>query len=635
MLLPDFYYLCAMKRMVSIVFLPLLAIVICTSCRQDEPAETQSVASLQQDASPALSAIDSLMWQQPDSALACIVAYFDTCCDTSDYNRHYAQLLLSELLYKNDYAQTNREELLRAVGYFDSLVRQLPPLQKGVGGFKDTPQPKRNLPFLAARAHYINGVGYYERDSVVEACKEYLKAIEVMEEGFEERELVGKKAKFMALTYTHLTSLFSDQYLHEQAIIFGRHALHFYNKHNATNWHVAWMLVEVGSQYDMLEQLDSAKSYYCQARQVLTDTSNLTYRDITAHQAFLIYKRDKQIEEALSKLHCLLSQAANNKEISARNLSIAEIYYCEKIFDSAEVYYNQVFHQTENVNSKILSAKRLQEIYGINGDTINSNHFALFLSQFVNAGDKQGKLHSQLTQLCKEYEQNRQESLHRQRERKDHLALTIVVGGLLASASIVMLLYFVSKKRSTRLMSEKAKAEKQLKTERQAYKTQQAALVGRLKKSNEALRDVSQQLENAMLSRNAALNKVEIQSNYSAFRGSPICKHILNTVEDCNFKPKVDCLIYKDYALDKKQLSALLEAADSHLGQITVRIQKKYPALTNDDMKYCCLYLLGLNEADISALMQRAYSTVCERNRKIKRVIGTEGELSAALMELL
>ncbi len=45
------------------------------------------------------------------------------CVSTNEtYDNHYAQLLASELLFKNDYAQTNRTELLQAVEYFDSLL---------------------------------------------------------------------------------------------------------------------------------------------------------------------------------------------------------------------------------------------------------------------------------------------------------------------------------------------------------------------------------------------------------------------------------------------------------------------------------------------------------------------------------
>ncbi len=70
------------------------------------------------------------------------------------------------MLYKNYAAQSNREELLQAVAYFDSIM-QVPEPVEG-------PSFERNV-FLAARAHYINGVGYYEKDSIVQACAEYLK----------------------------------------------------------------------------------------------------------------------------------------------------------------------------------------------------------------------------------------------------------------------------------------------------------------------------------------------------------------------------------------------------------------------------------------------------------------------------
>ena len=174
----------------------LLGLLLFSYCGRKEapPIEGQG-----DNAHPALVEIDSLMWQHPDSALVCLLPYFDTCCRdvsrnvSTDYNRHYAHLLLAELLYKNDYAQTNRMELQQAVGYFDSLCFG-----------RDAAHHVSTDPttvFLDARAHYINGVGYYEKDSIVEACKEYLKALEVMENRFEEKELVGKKAQFLAYTF--------------------------------------------------------------------------------------------------------------------------------------------------------------------------------------------------------------------------------------------------------------------------------------------------------------------------------------------------------------------------------------------------------------------------------------------------
>ena len=109
-----------MKRLVFIGLLWLLSMAACHG-----PVETQDFASLQPVPSFELQAVDSLMWQRPDSALAMLLPWFDAVDSNETFDNHYAHLLLAELLYKNDYAQTNRAALLAAVAYFDSLVRPL------------------------------------------------------------------------------------------------------------------------------------------------------------------------------------------------------------------------------------------------------------------------------------------------------------------------------------------------------------------------------------------------------------------------------------------------------------------------------------------------------------------------------
>ena len=160
----------------------LFLAVVLAACSSRHPVETLVIPSESGNiASPyqQLQAIDSLMWRQPDSALMVLVDFAATpkADSLSAFEGHYCQMLLSELLYKNDCEQSNREKLLKAVRYFDSIV-----------GADETDARKadtrgvslrdRNA-FFDARAHYINGVGFYERDSVVETCEEYLKALEV------------------------------------------------------------------------------------------------------------------------------------------------------------------------------------------------------------------------------------------------------------------------------------------------------------------------------------------------------------------------------------------------------------------------------------------------------------------------
>ncbi len=134
-------------------YIGILLLALTVAC--DHP--TKVVESIETPSSPVLAEIDSLMWQQPDSAFAMLQEFASSAAADSldEFNGHYCQLLISELLYKNYYRQSNRKDLLKAVGYFDSI----------------------DDGFLAARAHYINGVGYAEKDSAVEACGEYLFAV--------------------------------------------------------------------------------------------------------------------------------------------------------------------------------------------------------------------------------------------------------------------------------------------------------------------------------------------------------------------------------------------------------------------------------------------------------------------------
>ena len=147
----SFYIFAGMKTCHRILALAFVFMAACTSKGDDGLVETRPGTSLSADVSPELSSIDSLMWQRPDSALALLLPWFDTVDSNETFDNHYAHLLLAELLYKNDYAQTNREALLAAVAYFDSLVRQAPPtppLKGGRGGFKThSPKPNRQPRF--------------------------------------------------------------------------------------------------------------------------------------------------------------------------------------------------------------------------------------------------------------------------------------------------------------------------------------------------------------------------------------------------------------------------------------------------------------------------------------------------------
>jgi len=176
-----------------------------------------------------------------------------------------------------------------------------------------------------------------------------------------------------------------------------------------------------------------------------------------------------------------------------------------------------------------------------------------------------------------------------------------------------------------RLAVQEAEAQQRLEEERQSHRMEQAALSGRLKRSNETLRELQDQVRQ----QNDSAPKPETQA--ASFAEEPICRLIMERVNEGQFKSQMDCTVYKEYALGKEQVTALREAADRHFNQFTSRLTKAYPDLTRGDLDYCCLYLLGLSDADVAALMQKAYPTVSQRARKMKGIFGSEEPLPVTL----
>ena len=670
-----------MKAKLFAIALFLFALAACTQ-HDAGSVETRHGTSLPTAMSSELSSIDSLMWHHPDSALMLLLPFFDTCRDVEcyvylennngnledltghvstamSYNRHYAHLLLAELLYKNDCALTNRTELQQAVAYFDSLV----------GGCTACVCQKRDPTnvFLDARAHYINGVGYYENDSLVPACAEYLKALELMESRFEQKDLVGEKAKFMTYTYNRLGDMFSERFMMEPAIDCYNHSYDYSLISPISSFSVSNALYRIGKQYNKKGDKDSADYYYSQALEYIPDSTNLNYRDIASTKALLSYQLTHQAETPLRHLKQLVILAEDDDEMLTRYLVIGGIFFMENLYDSALLYLEPMMENKGNKFLKIQVANYLRIIYDSLGNKDKSNECIRYLALHNETGAENSALVSQLSGLYKAYLSQKQEKeagTKREAAVKKAIEIIVPIATALALAIIV-----VAKWRSKKLLKQQQeeadrrlgeteqqykeelkqrqdeaekvledkekrhqleleKRDKQhaeiIEAERQAHRMEQAALSGRLKRSNQEVRELKDQIK-----RQDELETTTEQAE--TFTDEPICRLILERVQKDHFKAQMDCRIYKDSALDKEQVMALRDAADRHLGNFTSRLKKAYPELTNSDLDYCCLYLLGLSDADISALMQKAYPTVSQRSRKIKAILGNDSLLPMTL----
>ena len=627
----------------------LLVLLLFPYCGRQDVRQMEGNGS---SAHAALAGIDTLMWHHPDSALAVMVEFAGSeAADSLDaFEGHYCQVLIAELLFKNDYGQSNRKDLLKAVAYFDSLnftLNDIPHASRRHCGLDpQSPNQNDNIVFLSARAHYMNGVGFYERDSVVAACGEYLKALEMVEThfpGIETRHGTSLQPnhlpRFMALTYGRLGDLFSKQYMQEPAIICYKKALIFNSIEPTSPNGTAktWSLLT--KQYYKINQLDSAKYCLDESLRLLYDTNNMIYRDLISLSAVVYFDENRGGEEPVNDLKRMAVQSPTEDEKLTRYNTIANIYYLTNQYDSALVYFTQVFENKGDAAMKRTAARFLRDIYQSRGDTLMATQYAVYqVENAVSQAESNAQV-SQLNELFQQHlqwEQERAEAERQQAARLRRNRMIVVVSVLVAVAALLAWLLIRRKMKQQRdeadqqmeAVQEARRMESQrMEAEREAHRLEKASMSGRLKRSNQELRELKDQM------RQQAGNGAPKQEAQSVtFNEEPICRLIMERVNEGQFKAQMDCKLYQDYALGKEQVMALREAADRHFNQFTVRLAKAYPNLTKGDLDYCCLYLLGLSDADISALMQRAYATVSERSRKIKTIFGTEEPLSVALV---
>ena len=629
----------------------VLALMVACNHLNDRSVETRRGTSLPTSASPELCAVDSLMWHQPDSALMCLLPYFnDTCCrdvsrnvsenanndtledvaryvsTTTAYNRHYAHLLLAELLYKNDYAQTNRTELLQAVAYFDSLVRQ-------AGGARRAGDSKTtsNLAFLDARAHYINGVGYYEQDSLVQACAEYLKTLEVMESHFNENELVGHRARFMAYTYNRLGDMFSEQYMMEPAIACIQQSYEFCKIAPISPYSVSNALYRIGLQYDKMHKKDSANYYYERAIELMPDNNNLYYRDLESSRALLSYQLGQPAEASLNTLLRMVQLADDEEEQLTRFFTIGYIYFEEAMYDSALRYLEPVFQNTNDVVMQIQAADIIRVIYDSVGMGKNADEYVRFSAVNKKSNGENNAMVSKLENMFKVHtSQVQQKQAEEKRERSIRKAIGIIV---LIAVAVVLGILVLAKLRSKKMLKEQQEeADMMLETERHSHKMQQAALAGRLRQSNAALKAQSK-----AASPIAPLPYKQDQNEAESYAEEPVCQQILAVCNDKSnpVKSTIPVSSYASIALTDAQKAQLKDAAMRHYGPLFEKLKLQYPELKEKDFLYCYLCLLGLDNMQIAVLSQLSYRTIWEREKRLQTLFHADDRIAVVLHEMM
>ncbi len=616
-----------------------------------------------------LEEIDSLMWKQPDSAFARLREFAASSkADSLDvFNGHYCQLLISELLFKNYYEQGNREELLKAVNYFDSLMMDN---RQGAGKLRAEEQ-ERNV-FLDARAHYINGAGFYERGSEVLACEEYLKALELMEGCLDENDLMGNRLIFMFYTYNRLLGLFSAQFMMDPAIACGENALGYCSKVPSLTKEIPNTYFFIGKQYHKKGERGVARYYYEQAIVGLSDINNLVYRDVVSAKALCDFQDGLGAEDPLTTIRKMLCYAECEKERLTRFLAIGSIFTVEQSFDSAVCYLEPVFENQDYVSLQIQAAEYLLINYEHLGNEEKKDECILFLGDHKKPEGEDMAMVSKLEDSYKGYlnQKQKKEAEAEQRESVRNTIRMVVPIAVVVILAIIVLAKLKSKKllkeqqeeadrrfgeteqeHENELRRLQAEAEQRLadaerkhqqkveemvkrhEEELKLQRDQSEQEIARTKKRHEAEWEAERnayQKEREELERSLQQSKENVSAlqeelgrkrtgaaeHYAAFLEEPVCVKINNLVRDLQITTRKPYSHY-NISLDNETIAQLSEAVTVHYGELRPALQCHYPGICHEDLLLCYLYLLGLSNKQIAVLRQRDYSTVRKQAKEL------------------
>ena len=572
----------------------------------------------------ALDAVDSLMWCRPDSAFGALLAFNEAMGDTAlcDWEECRFHLLLAELLYKNDYEQSNRAELMKAVSYFDSLAACRP--------------NDAALAFLEARAHYINGVGCLEADSIVTACSEYLMALQLMEDHYGVKYTADNKTLFIGLTFNRLYDLFSCQYMSELAISCAKKALTIFRIIPVSLYSVPITLYQIGRQYSILDNVDSAKYYYLQALELFPDTANSYYRGLRSSMALEDYLCNKDKKAALQVLERMAVETCDDDERLTRHFTIGSIYYREELYDSALKYLQPVFDNKLDLEMRIEVADCLSKIYNDLGEHEKEESYIHFLAQYKNNNADTKSETSKLSTLFQDYTNSNQirqmEAEHDSAQKKTirrilYILLPVVI------IMFAVLVWITWKKQQKHLRISEDSIKKQLEVTKLHLDNQLKHQVETSRQLHEMEERFKQQKAQTEALKLELMEKTEgeaerINDRGKSFLCEPICIKIRNQVSLHNITTR-DCPVdHEEIALDNDTSTLFCSVVNHYFDGLETLLRRRYPRIKAQDILMCYLLLLDLEEKQIAALLNLTYSAVKKKIVRLQEYLKIDEKLA-------
>lgn len=567
-----------MKKIFTVV---ILLLIIITSCIEKKHHNIFS---------PKFKKTREMLTNKVDSALYNLLDIKDSI--NTYYNDPYLvneyHILLAEAQFKNQYKQSNDKEVEKATKFYDSLFNI----------YKND----KDLSFQTARAHYYKAVGEMEEDNIIESCEDYLISLKIMKNCFKAKDLNYEKNRFIALIYTRLGTLYSDEYYFDIALDYYHNSYLFFKYISDTTSYL-YSSARIGKSYQSINEMENAKFWY---KNTISEASekNYVYSDYAKRGLAQIYFDGGEVDSSVNIVKELID-ISDEKDKYVYEHTMAEMYLKLNQHDSALYYAKQSFIHG-NKSTKLVSAKMIYEIYKslANSDMDESS----FMDNKVHPkGRDNTDIKIQMASLYDEYKSD---------STKVKRYITIIVSILIFL--VVLTISFLRIINTTKKIHKETLDKKDEIIKDNEWKL--SLIEGKIKSSNEELRHKeeiikSQETEIANIkSKIDSQNKADLEAYYN----SDICVEIFKRIKELETRNlKASELI----PLNGNELILLLRSADSNLNNFITRLSNKYPELKKDDFYCICLIILNIDKSFIQYFLNKNQSSIWRRFDKIRKIM--------------
>lgn len=592
--------------------LSLLSLLLLFSCQKPD-MQTLS------DHYPVFKTIYSLEDQNTDSCRLLLNRVKDTLNEErmlSDFPADYYeyQILIAEIQYKSDDWQINPTEIEKAIKFYHSTLKD--------------EKIKWQLPkqeYMHARAHYYMGVNKDEEQDEIESVNQFLQALKILDNMSDVRNrrlpeaIKSKINHFEGLTYNRIGWALYNTGAWDAAIE---------NLHNANQcFEKEGLQKAIALNYELIGDMayclkDDLRylTYYKKADSItnsINDDDDLLQFNLARNQLRYNYNRDKK-QDAYERLKKLFREDEDNALNPLVAKTLADFYYEDAIYDSAIYYYEKSFPMN-NLNT-VETFSKLINSYNKIGKTEQAHQYALSLAQKGQNIMTTTGVRSNEIKLYEKYKADRKQALL----QKKFAQITMLLLGAIIAVILINLI------RNTHRAKQKRKEEKKHREETILLQNEIEQKIEETKNKDEKIKHLQNRLEKTESQENTEKQKLE--EKLDKLMKNPTCKKLIEKVNSEFIKSNLN---YSNLHLTETQKAKIFLAIDDEFPGFSHKMTETYPRLTQLDLLYCVLYILGINEKQAAALTGKTYQAVWARSAKMHEIFNSSADIKFILYDML